>query len=220
MPEITLNIHPGADDVVIDGTSMNDVDSFKTECLSNGLVSCDWNTLHTRLISHDVSRFWWFLTESERRSIAEMAIRNTINKLIGYYRKGEDGVWETLAAPCTYNAIIRHLKFGTPNGWDDCYWKYEENSTEVFRYVSAQYYGLPTVHVNIASHVMCGIQVINSISDINNWVIFQYGSSNIKPGDPQLPYGTHVIIQDPFPYPESPQVCIGFDSNVVTEFQI
>ena len=152
-----------------------------------------------------------------KRSIAEKAIKNTIYKTVWYFRMGEDGEWKKFGAPCGYNTIIRSQKFGTPIGWYDCYWKYSSTS-EVFRYVTEQYYGLPTVHVNTVTHAMCGIQVVDSIDDLNNWIVFQYSSFDIKPGNPQMPHGKRVIIQDPFPY--TTESCASFDSTVITEFQI
>lgn len=230
MAELIINSVPSGADVTIDGEIVGttplvipieiSLEAFRAECLTDGAVSCDWNTLHARLNNHDVSRLWWLLTESERRSIAKHAVSNTINKVIWYYRRGESGGWMKLPSPCTYNAIIRFQKFGTPIGWYDCYWKYDSGSTDAFRYAPEHYFGLPTVHVNTVTHVMCGIQVVNSIDDLNNWIVFQYGSFDIKPGHAQMPYGKRVIIQDPFPYTGTLDNCIGFDSRVITEFQI
>lgn len=220
MAEITLDSVPGADDVAIDGTSLNAVDALRSECLSSGVVSCDWNALHARLINHDVSRAWWFLTESERRSITGIAVSKVINKIIWYYRRGENGEWCTMRSVCTYNATIRFQKFGTPVGWNDCYWKYNKDDSKYFCYVPEQYFGLPTVHVNTGSHAMCGIHVVEGIDDLNNWVVFQYACPNIRPGNSQMPNGSHVLIQDPFPYTGAIFTCVGFDSNIIAEFDV
>lgn len=203
-----------------DVTIIDPIDDFRDECLSNGEVVCGWNILEARLNDHTVSTLWWELTEKERRSISKTTIENTINKVIRYYRKGIDGEWKTLASPCTYNSIIRFQKFGTPIGWDDCYWKYSLTSPDVFCYVPEHHFGLPCVHVNTYDHVMCGIQVVPSIESLDNWIVFQYSSIDIKPGHFQMPTGKHVLIQDPFPYAAPLFNCIGFDSNIITDFYI
>ena len=218
MPEITFVTVPGADDIIIDDVSLNDVDRFRSQCLLGGSVVCTWDTLHARLMNHDVSRFWWFLTEPERRSIAGKAIVSTLDRTILYYRREENSEWSRLDSPCTYNAIIRFQKFGTPVGWHNCYWAYDTSSPVGVCYVPDHHFGLPTVHVNTHYHVMCGIQVVNNIDSLDNWIVFQYNNPNIKPGNSQMPHGSHIIIQDPFPH--ASESCIGFDSKVITTFQL
>lgn len=227
---ITFESVPSEAEVEIDGeyteTTPFDVEigelptEFNDSCLCNGDVICDWGTLKPYLEDHTVSTFWWGFTESERRSIAEMAVKNTIYQLIQHYRRGEEGEWKRLASPCTYNAIIRFQKIGVPIGWADCYWKYTEASTDIYNYVPNHSFGLPCVLLNNNYHVMCGVQVVDAIDDIDNWVVFQYNDVNIKPGSPHMPTGSHVIIQRPFPYDESGYSCIGFDSDTITDFHV
>ena len=211
MPEITFIADPGADDILIDGVSVSGIDAFRAECLTSGAVSCDWDTLHVHLISHDVSRFWWFLTESERRSIADIAIRNTLFFPIEYRRSGEaacaggTGEWKNGVDVCHPNVAIRYLKFasviGTNN--DACYWKRTVSGDEVC-FVPEFSYGLPCGHVSRlyagGGHGMCGIQVGADETSVGDWVIFQYYDSDIQPGNYQLPCGSMVTIYKPQRY--------------------
>ena len=197
MPNITITTIPEADDIVIDDVSMNDVAAFQSECLTDGVVICDWDTLHARLNNHDVSRFWWFLTEAERRSIAEMAIKNTLFYKLWYGRGGKvncgggEGNLERIV--CTHNAIIRYVKFGTAHiGVDNCYYRRDENSDE-FCYASDTPYNLPCylaccfTYGSGFGHSLAAIQINEDVSKLESWIIFQYSSFDIKPGDPQLP---------------------------------
>ena len=230
MPELIINSAPQGAEVQLDGVlygttpvtfTIDEVDGlaeFRAECMYDGSVVCSWSVLQPMLEDHTVSRLWWLLTEPERRSIAGKAIMSTLNRTIWYYRKEENSEWSRQDSPCTYNAIIRFQKFGTPIGWHNCYWTYDEDDTVGVCYAPEHYFGLPTVHVNTHHHVMCGIQVVDSIDALDNWVVFQYGNPNIKPGNSQMPHGSHIIIQDPFPYDFG--TCIGFDSRVITTFQL
>lgn len=202
MPEVTFTTIPEADDVVIDGVSMNDINAFRSECLIDGIVSCDWNTLHNRLIDHDVSTFWWFLTEGECRSIAEMAIRNTFFHRILRHRKGlencagGEGDWEK--ADCCENVIIRLFLFDRASSRPTVhniiskrYWKRDEPSQEEHCFVPDHSYHLPCYIAYIPpdpdipddlGHVMCGIQVSKDTTKLSSWIIFQYDDFDIKPG--------------------------------------
>lgn len=206
MVEITLNTSPGTNDVSIDGVSLNDIDAFRTECLSGGSVSCDWGALHTRLINHDVSNFWWLLTEQERRSIAEMAIKNTMYFNIKQGRSGEPscagGIGSYTELMCTQNAHIRYMKFSgeLPTDMDACYWKY---GTSEHCYMQNETYGLPCNFLicigpsGTDAHAMCAIQVIDEIDSLDNWVIFQYSTCDIKPGGWHIPYNAEVTMRTP-----------------------
>ena len=213
MAEITFIVDPGADNILIDGVSVNAIDAFRDECLSSGAVSCGWDTLHTRLINHDVSRFWWFLTESDRRSIAEMVIRNVLffnikNRRIGTSNcGGGTGTWED--AVCTDDALIRYFKFTSTSvvtrddiGIDESYWKHPITDNE-HCYVPDNCLGLPGHTIQCAHfatgffHAMCGIHVRQTTDDLNSWVIFQYTDIDIKPGDWQMPKGSTVRVYTP-----------------------
>jgi len=202
MPKITFTTAPDADDVEIDDVSMNDIAAFRAECLTDGTVTCDWDTLRGKLENHDVSRFWWFLTEPERRSIAEMAIKNTLFYTLWYGRSGksncEGGEGGISRLSCIHNTIIRYLKFGqdAPIGGDNCYYRRTRSSDE-FCYVPDIKYGLPCYECTCATygpgfgHFMCAIQVNKNIEELDSWIVFQYSSFDIKPGHWQMPVDEH-----------------------------
>lgn len=215
MVEIKLEYYRGADvwidniplsDIPVhDPEPMYDIDAFRSECLSGGAVSCDWNTLHARLINHDVSRLWWFLTESERRSIAEKAIKNTMLYRIYLYGIGEYGcigdVGEWKTAVCAQNFVIRYAKFsgmGTGQYTDltNCYWKLSDESTDEICYVPEHSYGLPCNSVGSLGHVMCGIQVVHGLDSLDNWIVFQYSDFDIKWGNWQMPADGGVSVRE------------------------
>ena len=208
MPKVTFVVDPGADNIRIDDVSLNAIDAFKDVCLSGGGVVCDWDTLHVYLINHDVSTFWWFLTESERREIAEMAIKNTMFhniQLRGTGLSNCEGVDETTFEQCRCgaNAIIRYLKFASSKNSDvdHCYWKRtRDHGAECFKPTNS--YLLPCHYVQYLSegplaHFMCGIQVKESVESIDNWMIFQYRTCDIKVGDSQMLPGAKVVMNLP-----------------------
>jgi len=216
MPEITFIVDPEVDEIIIDGEKVSapieepppdvttDIDTFRTECLTDGAVSCDWNTLEVHLINKEVSTFWWDLTESERRSIAAMAIGNVMLYRIHLYGMGEFGcvgdVDKWMTAVCAENFVIRFAKFGSMGtkqytDLTNCYWKrVDESSTEVC-YVPEYSYGLPCNLVSSPGHAMCGLQVVNNLDSIDNWIVFQYSAADIKWGNRQMPADAGVSVR-------------------------
>jgi len=222
MTEITFITYPDVDEILIDGVPIEDlspiddtppaptptpppddttdIDIFRAECLSGGAVSCTWSALQVRLINRDIATFWWDLTESERRSIAEMAIKNTLFSIMRYGRAGkencEGGEGDVGRIVCVQNGIIRTLKFGSYDvGGDKCYYRKSSTSKE-FCYVPETSYGLPCHIVTCATasgssdpfgHTMCSIQVVNNTDSLDNWIVFQYSDFDIKPGHWQMP---------------------------------
>ena len=224
MPEITFTTVPDADDVEIDDVSMYNIAAFRSECLTDGTVTCDWGTLRARLENHDVSRFWWFLTELERRSIAEMAIKNTLFFHIGYKCTGRpacegcDGEWSE--ATCLYDTVVKYPIFSEYRSDDSdmCYWKKTLDDVEHCVKTNVSY-GLPCNVVfcsPVFGHVLLAIQVVNNIESLDNWIVFQYGSFDIKPGHWQMPTGQVAEIWDVYNISN----CGHLDYNIVTEFNV
>jgi len=191
---------------------------FRSECLSGGNVTSPWSVLKTRLEDQTVSRIWWNLTRDERYSIAEMAIRNTLFYSIYYYRTGKPncggGEGDLKRTSCVNNSVIRCLKFGerpntvpywSPNA-DECYYRRQPADCE-HCYVPEVSYGLPCHYVSrisedlgphiIRNHALAAIQIVNNHASVNNWIIFQYESFDIKPGHRQVPYGSKITISKP-----------------------
>lgn len=208
MAEITFKVIPKPDDISINGILLNDIDAFRTDCLMNSEVVCGWDTLHTNLIDHRVSKIWWFLTESERRSIAEVAIKNTMFydiMLRGTGLPNCEGADETTFkhCPCGAEAIIRYLKFAsTKNSTvDSCYWKRAlDYEAECFKPTNS--YLLPCHYVSYEpedsiGHFMCSIHVKEGVESIDNWVIFQCETCDIKVGDSQMLPGAKVVMNLP-----------------------
>jgi len=222
MAEITFIVYPDVDEILIDGVpiedlppiddtihtqTIDDIDTFRIACLSNGAVSCNWGTLQSRLINRDIATFWWDLTESERRSIAEMAIKNTLFSQMRYGRAGKadciGGEGAVGRIVCTQNGIIRTLKFGDYDvGGDKCYYRKSSTSKE-FCYVPETSYGLPCHIVTCATasdssnpfgHTMCSIQVVNDTDLLDNWIVFQYSDFDIKPGHWQMPSRSDILV--------------------------
>jgi len=184
---------------------VSDLDVFRAECMSGGMVVCDWETLESRLNDHTVSTLWWELMGSERRAIAEMAIKNTLFYTISNWRDGKQycagGEGDIHGADCLQNAMVRYLKFGSDTppslvvgdgspGGSACYHQKTMASTE-FCYVPDIKYNLPCnlVGCNGANygHAMCGIRVVKNIDSLDNWIVFQYTDFDIKPGHAQMP---------------------------------
>lgn len=208
MPKITFIVDPGADDITMDGVSLNAIDEFKIECLSNGVVSCDWATLEARLNNHDVSMFWWFLEETERRSIAEMAIKNILFFTISSARSGnpdcEGGIGEWKLAQCVTNTIVRYQKFKyiPSESVGSCYWKHPTTGEEKCIY-QTDTYNLPCNIVGCYTdddewgHGMCAVQVVRGTDSLDNWIVFNYSDFDIKPGNWQMPNNSTVSMMVP-----------------------
>jgi len=242
MTEITFIVYPDVDEILIDEIpiedlptvihtqTIDDIDVFRTECLSGGTVSCTWSTLQARLIDRDVAKFWWDLTESERRSIAEMAIRNTLFSVMRYGRSGKancaGGEGDVGRIMCTQNGIIRTLKFGSHSvGNDSCYYQRTDPGEE-FCYVPETSYGLPCHIVSCLTysgadpgfgHSMCSIQVVNNTDSLDNWIVFQYSDFDIKPGHWQIPshkYDLYIKFGD-----LKSNTCSGYEYETIKRFE-
>jgi hypothetical protein len=211
MPELTIGSDPSGAEVIIDDevigttpltiqTEQVTLEQFRAESW------IDWDTLHFRLINHDVSRFWWDLTESERRAIAEMAVKNTMFTTYYHGRSGldncEGGEGELFGIDCVENALIKYVKFTSNNfyGSPRCYYQ-RLSGDEEFCMVPEHTYKLPGHYVRAVKlpwgHSMCAIQVRQDMSSIDSWYIFQYWDYDIKPGHWQLPHGARVGFHRP-----------------------
>ena len=176
------------------------------DCLEDGKVVCNWSVLEKYLLDHTVSNLWWDLTEAERRSIAETAIKNTLFYELWYGRGGkancEGGEGDFVGIVCMQNAIIRCLKFGVPipivdmtTGYvDACYFK-RSLSDPIETCYKQDTYNLPCHLVMCMEHftgpgwvhAMCAIQVREGFDSLDNWIVFQYSDFDIKPGNWQMP---------------------------------
>jgi len=173
---------------------------FRAECFDAGGIGCSWDVMKTRLEDRTVSQLWWDMTEMERRSIAEMAIKNTLFYTLRYGRSGkpdcEGGVGDVMGIVCVQNGSIRALKFGSYSvGGDSCYYRRSSTSGE-FCYVPEIQYGLPCHMVTCTTyagvdrgfgHTICSIQVVDKTDSLDNWILFQYADFDIKPGNWQIP---------------------------------
>lgn len=175
----------------------NYIEEFRKACISNEQVSCNWSRLESWLNAKAVSKIWWDLTETERRSVAEMTIRNTLFYKLRYGRSGspdcEGGEGDLKNIVCVQNGLIRTLKFGSySGGGHSCYYRQYIDSEE-YCYVPEVQYGLPCHIVTCVTygsgfgHTMCSIQVVDEIDSMDNWIIFQYSDFDIKRGSSQIP---------------------------------
>jgi hypothetical protein len=239
MTELTIESVPSGAQVQIDGEIVGttplsfhigevaELEEFRAECVHGGSVTCSWDVLKTRLEDQTVSLLWWFLTEAERRSIAEQAIRNTLFHNYRYGRHGkancEGGEGDVKSIVCVQNGVIRTLKFGKCSaGGDSCYYRRYTDSEE-FCYVPNIQYRLPCNIVSCIDyegefcHSMCSIQVVNKIDSINNWIVFQYNDVDIKSGNWQMPSHKYDLY---LKFSNINRIsCGGYSSDIVTRFE-
>lgn len=178
-------------------TPQADINQFRNKCISNNKVKCSWSTIRSWLIDRRVASIWWLLNQTERKSIAEIAVKNTLYYMTWYGKDGKDNCEGPTSISydivCLHNAIIRTQIFGTPvPGSKKCY--YLDNLDKYQCYYTPNYYGLPAHDVELRvykenqwAHAVCGIQINKNMNDINSWVLFQYGNWDIKRGNWQFP---------------------------------
>lgn len=166
---------------------------FRDECLSGGNVVCSWDSMKTRLEDQTVSRLWWDLTRDERYSIGEKVIRNTMFFWIVKIRKGklncEGGEGEYEYTTCLDNAAIRYLKIAHAKDFiegdifsvDRCYWKHPVTGEEICKVPDVSY-NLPcSIGQYESGHLVCALQIGQMGDKIDDFIIFQYLSFDIKP---------------------------------------
>jgi len=190
---------------------------FRSECMSDGSVACAWRTLQHRLDDLTVSNLWWDMTRDERYSIAIAAIQNNPYGLATNLKNfsGESNcvgpIGRGTQGNCATSAAIRYTKFGgqapiidyigpdCTNNVDGVYFQLDKSDViQCLRQPNP--YRLPCHFVQCLNeakgrwHVMSAIQIVDSLDDLNNWVVFQYNSVDIKPGHIQMSRDCKVVI--------------------------
>jgi len=197
---------------------MTRFEDFKRDCLSNGEIICNWNTLHEYLIDKTVADNWWELTKEERVSICDACCQHWgdawIEK-IGYDSDG-DGIpdKEETWTPCIRQAEIRYLIFNQKEyrqstdygNFSNCYYYIRDDGWHNYE---EEGYELPCHVVRGAFpsglHELNAIQIGKDESKIYNWYIFDCDHCNIKPGHPLFDFyfgdGTSsicILLEDKF----------------------
>lgn len=240
MAELIIKSYPTGAQVTIGGTVVGTaplmaqitkdvISEFRETCMSGETVTCSWSILHDHLIDQTISSLWWDLTEGERRSIAEKAIRNTLFYEIYEGRPGKPGCAGG-EGPCTeivclQNAAIRCLKFADKtHGGDTCYY-IDPTDGEEYCYKPEVCYGLPCNVVSCGTygagfgHSMASIQVVNNFDSLSNWVIFQYNTYDIRVGDPQIPTYRYDLRLSFCEIGYLPETCNGLGSRRIAIFE-
>ncbi len=177
-----------------------DINAFRSACMNNGSVKCSWSTIKNWLKDRRVASIWWDLTQTERKSIAVIAIKNTLFYYTDSIRDGNDNcngpTSSTYKAVCLHNALIRTQLFGYPvDNSKKCYYK---SSSGIYKcYYSSDYYGLPAYDIelrttertgdNAYGHAICGILIVNNMNSYKNFILFQYNACDVKLGDWNFP---------------------------------
>ena len=176
------------------------INAFRNQCMSNGSVKCSWVTIYHWLKNRRVSSIWWDLTQTERKSIAIIAIKNTLFYSVYFVRDGNDNCSGPTSsmyhAVCLQNAIIRTQIFGFPVEYSKkCY--YKNQSGRDLCYYKEDHYGLPAYDIELRTtvttgddaygHAICGIQIVNNMNSYKNFILFQYDSCDVQLGDWNFP---------------------------------
>jgi hypothetical protein len=180
---------------------VNDLMSFRNNCLSGGSVVCDNQELYDSwLITKRLKNIWFQLTHDERDIVAKHIIEHWLFYYSEQYGVGESDCqgnassWKD--ALCWINALIRFLKFGEAaqyyNDISGCYYK-DDEEIETCYYTGD--FGLPVYMAAVMNkisgpgfgHAICAFQIGTDITDFNSWRFFQYDNSDIVPGNWQMP---------------------------------
>ena len=108
------------------------------------------------------------------------------------------GEWKD--AVCTHNALINLARNSALSQWQDqlenCYWKQGDGCPEYPFITSSAPTGKDLYYVSIESpqpgfvgHAVVGELIGDDPMVFENWEFSQYGDLDIKPGNPQMPYG-------------------------------
>jgi len=184
-------------------------------CISSDTIICDYDTLSDFSKKGDLLDVWWLLNKTERKNISISLIQGANNE----YSIGgivpqicNDGL--PLCAginpvncggtECGTNAGLRYVLFNEFDnvGIDTCYFIGFDNTTRCFYISFENKIKLPCNYVSVDAsetlfgHKICAIQIGEDVTDITNWLFFQYNESNIVLGTWQIPYGTYITILD------------------------
>lgn len=212
MTPIAFESFPSGADIVIEGEPYGqtpakiqttlDLIWFRDECITNGAVSCGWETLKARLEDQTVSMLWWDLTLDERHSIAHMATSNVLNYMVNHFKRdlgcgvtgGEHG------GECSSNTAVRLSQFdhlqrcSAESGL--CWWK-RYAGHEWHNYTDFVCYNLPCYVGRAGPHIMPAIALREQISELRDLFLFQYGDIDIQPGNIQLKDATALTVYLP-----------------------
>ena len=103
-------------------------------------------------------------------------------------------------AVCTHNALINLARNGALSQWQDqlinCSWRQRDGCNAYPFITSSAPTGKDLYYVSIESpqpgfeaHAVVGELIGDDVTVFENWKFIQYGDLDIKPGNPQMPFG-------------------------------
>jgi len=158
-------------------------EDFKRDCLSNGEVICDWDTLHEYLVGHTVADNWWVLTREQRYNIAK-AIHRDIPLYTKYrygLKKCEGGTTEEYPVACHDAAQYMYMRLNGEIRGDNLSAVYYTNPAspdwEDEYCLGTESYKLPVYYVSVkiyrTPHAINAILIDQDYTNVNNWVFFE-----------------------------------------------
>lgn len=187
-----------------------ELDSFRAVCMRDINVICDQVILNSYGENGTLKTIWYNLTKPEKKNIG-IKLYEYLNSNVFYTTYFNTVCYDpncndSKIAWCLGNGMIRLMRFITPEEgktFSSCY--YKNGHQEIISYYYEKSYGLVAYPVDVVSeqnnfyHTISALQIGNNISNFDNWLFFQYGTSDITPGSWNMPLPARVTIRHFFP---------------------
>jgi len=186
-------------------------------CISSDNIICDYITLSDFSKKGDLLDVWWLLNKTERKNISislieganvEYSIGGSVPQVCNSGLSSCAGIDPAFCGgtECGTNAGLRYLLLNEFDniGIDTCYFIGFDNVTRCFYIPFKNKIKLPCTSVSVDAaetlffHRICAIQIGEDVTDITNWIFFQYEEANIILGTGQIPNGTYITVFDKY----------------------
>ena len=178
-------------------------------------LSMSKQELHAYLSDGSVARDWWSLSYDSRKQLGINIIQWWSVPLgsVPYGTKSNTKPnWDPYTDPhsndfvvlCRGDAGIRYCimcgELDCPNDLWYFIAGFQPGQGEWYKQEYSTPFHLPVYVANKSgvgeNHTICALQIGENEADFSNWIFFQYGNADIKPGNWQMPYGATLKVEE------------------------